>query len=104
MFSKNSAIKANSVPADIAHLFRNVDLPIDDPTDGFEMGFLVEELARRIDDIDRKRRRGIEDLIEDLPDIVRTAKKRSVQKASLSHVLVEQFNAAVNVENSHPLR
>ncbi|KAL0244843.1 hypothetical protein GEMRC1_008925 [Eukaryota sp. GEM-RC1] len=56
MFSKNSAIKANSVPADIAHLFRNVDLPIDDPTDGFEMGFLVEELARRIDDIDRKKK------------------------------------------------
>ncbi|KAL0251623.1 hypothetical protein GEMRC1_000835 [Eukaryota sp. GEM-RC1] len=84
MFSKNSAIKANSVPKDIAHPFRNGDLPIDDLTDGFEMGFLVEELARRIDDIDRKRRRGIEDLIEDFPDFVRTAKKDQFRMSRVS--------------------
>ncbi|KAL0244492.1 hypothetical protein GEMRC1_008576 [Eukaryota sp. GEM-RC1] len=104
LFLKDATVQANTVPNQLAHLFRRVDLPLDDETDGFEMGFMVEELARRLETVERKRRKGVEDLIEDLPDIMRTARKRSVKKAAMCHALVTQFNGALNVENSHPLQ
>ncbi|KAL0251739.1 hypothetical protein GEMRC1_000951 [Eukaryota sp. GEM-RC1] len=80
LFLKDATVQANTAPNQLAHLFRRVDLPIDDETDGFEMDFMVEELARRLETVERKRRNGVEDLIEDLPDIMRTSRKGQLRR------------------------
>ncbi|KAL0213885.1 hypothetical protein P9112_006069 [Eukaryota sp. TZLM1-RC] len=65
------------------------------------MGVVVEEVGRRLGDIEPQVRREIDDLMEDLPDLFRYASKRSIKIASVTVELFKQFEGAVNTPNSH---